>query len=426
MTTQPTMAPTTHERTNDMLQALVDAAAAKGGGTVEVPAGTYLMHDALHLRSNVRIVGQGMVVLKKVASVSSPLLDFLGYGHYEFRVAEPAKFRVGMGVHVLDKNAGGFYTTVGTITRRRGDLFFINRPFSHDYHADAEGRVVSAFSLIEGEGVSDASVENITLDGNSGEETFQLNGCRGGGLFLIKCHRVGLRGLEVRHYRGDAVSFQQCSDIVVDDCHVHHNVGGGLHPGSGSVRYLLRNNHVHDNGGCGIFYCLRTTHSICEKNHIHHNADVGISIGERDTDHLVRENTITDNGGPGVDFRPPHNESGDRVQVTGNTLARNARKFGKAEIVIPAGLGDIHLAGNTITTTPGRVAAIAVEPGCERISAADNRIDGRPQQASDILAMVGSVLLEKPAALPPVGPAALPLDGALHLRIEKLGAWKQP
>src|SRR5690348_9295566 len=97
--------------TNATIQAAVDRAAAAGGGTVTVPAGTYLMHDALHLRSGVRVVGEGSPVLKKVPSVRSRIPDFLGYGHYEFTVDEPEKFRVGMGVHLLDKNAGGFYTT---------------------------------------------------------------------------------------------------------------------------------------------------------------------------------------------------------------------------------------------------------------------------------------------------------------------------
>ena len=44
--------------TNAVLQRAVDDAAAHGGGVVEVPAGTFFMHDALHLRSGVHVIGR--------------------------------------------------------------------------------------------------------------------------------------------------------------------------------------------------------------------------------------------------------------------------------------------------------------------------------------------------------------------------------
>jgi len=63
------------DRTNRAIQKAVDDVAAAGGGEVVVPAGTYRMHDALHLRSSVRVVGRKGAVLKKVPSVSSALAD---------------------------------------------------------------------------------------------------------------------------------------------------------------------------------------------------------------------------------------------------------------------------------------------------------------------------------------------------------------
>lgn len=77
------------DRTNESLQRAVDAVAEAGGGVVEIPAGTYRMQDALHLRNGVRLVGEPGTVLQKIPSVTSPLLDYIGYGHYEFTVTEP-------------------------------------------------------------------------------------------------------------------------------------------------------------------------------------------------------------------------------------------------------------------------------------------------------------------------------------------------
>ncbi|MFW6162516.1 MAG: hypothetical protein ACODAJ_07075, partial [Planctomycetota bacterium] len=118
---------------NLVIQAAVDRAAEKGGGRVLLPPGVYLMHDSLHLRSGVHVEGSGReTVLRKAPEVRSALSADLGYGHYDVSVAEPEKFRVGMGVLVADDRAGGFYQTVGTLTWRDGDRFGISRMLHHD------------------------------------------------------------------------------------------------------------------------------------------------------------------------------------------------------------------------------------------------------------------------------------------------------
>ncbi|KKK70169.1 hypothetical protein LCGC14_2926690, partial [marine sediment metagenome] len=375
--------------TNAAIQKAVDDVAAAGGGVVIVPAGTYMMHDALHLRSGVRVVGRKGARLKKVPSVSSPVVDYLGYGHYEFTVKEPEKFRVGMGVHVLDKKAGGFYTTVATIIGRRGELFFIDRMLNHDYHPRADARVISVYPLVEGYKVTDAAVEGLILDGNYPKETFRLNGCRGGGVFLLQSQRVRVADVEVVNYNGDALSFQQCADILIERCHLHHNTGHGLHPGSGSVRYVMRKVRSHHNGGCGIYYCLRTTHSILEDCDLHDNVRAGISIGERDTDHLIQGNRIYANGPAGIDFRRFARRGGNRVVIRDNKIGPNCTKSGRHEVVIPAGLRDVHLDGNSFDLAKGK--AVKVGAGCKGISFSGNTVGGSAQTPGDVDAADGDV-----------------------------------
>jgi len=411
-------------RTGAAIQRAIDDAAAAGGGTVVVPPGMYMMHDALHLRSGVHVLGQPGAVLKKVPSVQSPLLDYVGYGHYEITVRDPEKFPPGTGIHILDDDAGGFYTTVGTVVAREGETLFISRMLNHDYRPSRNARVVSVFPVVEGENISDAAVEGLTIDGSSGEETFTLNGCRGGGMFLIMCHRIVIRGVEITRYRGDALSFQQCTDIVAEKCRIHHNTGHGLHPGSGSVRYVMRDCEVHDNGGCGLFYCLRTTHSICRGNVLRDNGRSGISVGERDTDHLIEDNTIAGNGEEGIFFREPARRSGDRVIIRSNRIGPDGAKKARPEIVVPAGLRDVHVLDNRIAPASG-CAAMSVAAGCADISFSGNEVAGRPQRAEDISGAAGAVTTAQPARLPPVGPAALPLDGARHLNVAALRPWEE-
>jgi hypothetical protein len=325
-------------------------------------------------------------------------------------------------VHIYDDRAAGFYTTQATVLGRRGPLLFINRMLNHDYNATHNARVVSAFSLVEGIGIEEAAVEGLTLDGSAAEETFMLNGCRGSGIFLLESHRVAIRDVEVRAYRGDAIGFQQSTDILVDHCHVHHNVGQGLHPGSGTVRYVMQDSLIHDNGYCGIFYCLRTSHSICRRNVIRACGQAGISVGERDTDHLIEDNTIVGNAREGILFREALYGGGDRTIVRGNRIGPNGAKKPRHEIAIERGLVDVHVFDNTFTPAHGKPLAIA--EGCRRISFAGNTVEGRPQQRGDV-AGPGRASLKRPRRLPRVGPAALPADGARHLGIETLRPWKE-
>ena len=57
---------------NRALQAAVDYIAGLGGGTVEIGAGEFLMHDSLHLRSFVTVRGaKDKSILRKAKAASS-------------------------------------------------------------------------------------------------------------------------------------------------------------------------------------------------------------------------------------------------------------------------------------------------------------------------------------------------------------------
>ena len=400
--------------TAQSIQQAVDAVAAAGGGTVRVPAGLYMLEDAVRLRSGVRLVGEPGTVLRKRPSVSSPLVQVCGFGHYEFEVKEPELFEIGMGVHVCDEKSRGFYDTTARIIARQGGRFFIDRPFQHDYHPGRGGRVASLYPLIEAADVREVSVTGLTLDGNV-DETRVLNGCRGGAVFFIRSHRLTVENTRIERYRGDGLSFQQCTDLIVRGCELSNITGHGLHPGSGSVRYVLENCHIHDNGGCGIFYCLRTTHSQCRANRITGNGNVGISIGERDTHHLLENNIIVDNDLSGIEIRTPVCQSGDHLRILANTVGPNCRADdAEHEVRIAAGVRDVYLCDNTIV--PRRGCAIALEGPAQAI-----HILGH--EPGEVLDPAQCVRYDSPKAPTPLGPEALPLDGAMHLGMAQLPTW---
>jgi hypothetical protein len=403
----------TEERDSSLLQRAIDSASRNGGGVVEIPAGVYQLHDALHLRSNVKIIGEPGTILKPIYQRRSELIHLVGYGFHEFQVREPDKFGIGTGVLIMDDNAFGFYMTSATIIDQKDDVFFTDRPMVHDYNPAKGGCVISAFPLISGIGVHNVAVRQITLQGNQDEEVFPraINGCRGGGIYLLQTHGVEVEKVDIGYYNGDGVSFQQCTDITVRDCHLHHNHGCGIHPGSGSVRYWISGNKVVANDGCGIFYCLRTTHSLCEGNTILGNGRDGISIGERDTSHVVRDNTIAENKGAGILFREPLIQSGEQTRLEGNQVSMNGDPRG--ELVIAAGLRDILVLKNVFESPEGN-PPLYVSENCRNIILMENTVNRRSQNESDIQGdHTGLCTSICPEDFPQIGPEAA--DDFRHL-----------
>ena len=406
--------------TNVAVQAAVDRVAALGGGEVEVLPGTYTLEDSVHLRSHVTLCGHGAeTVLRKAPCVLSALSADLGYGHFDISLAEPDKFRVGMGVYIADDKSGGFYTTVATLTWQDGDRFGINRMLNHDYSRGSNTVVKSLFPLVSGYNLTGARVENLVLDGNR-EVNENLNGCRGGGIFLLQAHGVQIRGVTVRNYNGDGISFQQTTRMLIEDCVLQGQTGCGLHPGSGSVGSVMRRNKCLGNAGDGIFYCLRVTYSLCEDNEISGNGHDGISIGGRDTHHIIRGNRITGSGRHGIYFRPADPVmAGNWNQIEGNTLSGNCMKEGDAEVFVTNDTHHVHLLGNRFAEPTKRapVVGVRVAERCKEIVVAGNEFGGGFAREVEALCPEGELSYDPTCDRLPVGPENAPPGAALHLDV---------
>ena len=403
--------------TNAVLQAAVDQAAALGGGEVHILPGVYEMQNSLHLRSHVTVRGSGPeTVLHKVPSVSSAMPVFLGYGHYDISVAEPEKFCVGMGVLLHDDDSRGFYDTVATLIWQDGDRFGVDRMLNHDYHIANHATATSVYPLVSGSDIVDAAVTDLVIDGNS-ENNAHLNGCRGGGVFLIQAHDVTIRNVIVQNFNGDGISFQQCVRTVIEDCQLLNNTGHGLHPGSGSVAPIIRRCKALHNSNDGIFYCLRVTYSLCEECEFVGNAHDGISIGERDSHHYIRNNKIGLSGRYGIYFRESvPSYGGNNNLIEGNRIFDNCQSDGSAEIYITRDIQRVHILKNHFGPAHKPMVAIHVEEGCKEITAAGNEADllYRPTiQTSGS----SNVSLQIPGERLSVGPSCVPHDGMLHLNI---------
>ncbi len=361
--------------TNEHLQSAVDHLAAQGGGIVAVSAGIFAMADALHLRSGVTVRGQGATtVLRKRAMTEARIITLIGYGHHDLIVDVPDRFRVGDGVIVGSDATGGFLDTAGTLVRRDGDTWFLDRATNCDYSEQDAACVRTLHPLVDAIAVEHAVIEDVMLDGRAAENA-ALNSCRGGAFYAYCARRVTARRVTAQDFNGDGFSFQHCDDLELDACRAESCRGNGYHPGSGSNRF-----HIHHcvARGCdtGLFYCLRVRDSVLEDCRFEHNRGHGVLIWARDDRHLNRRLTIRHNGGCGVCFmhNPPRQESNGHTFEDCRLEENCATGAGPAEIILQGGGRDTRLIGNRILRRPG-IPGILVAPGMPAFENRDNTIE---------------------------------------------------
>ncbi len=287
---------------NRAIQLAIDALPAQGG-TVEVLPGTYTCYDALHVRSHVRLVGHGeKTVLLKCDGARRALKIDADYGQTKTTPQDAAGFRAGMGLLIGDNHTGGWTGTATTILDVSDGVLYVADHLAMDYAARRDGWITNACSLISGIDVQDVQIEGLTVQGNKGTN-WQMNGCRGGAIYLHKARRCGIHDCVVRDYHGDGISIQITQDVTVQGCRVTGCTNYGMHPGTGSARMHIRDCTFSDNDQGGFFLCWRVQESAFEDLLCERNGLFGISVGHKDTDNTFTGCTIRDNGRYGVIFR---------------------------------------------------------------------------------------------------------------------------
>lgn len=334
---------------NRALQAAVDYVARLGGGTVHIGPGTYVMYDALHLASDITLIGQGVdTILRKCPGVSAPLAEDGDYGDMSVQVADAAGFQVGMGLMVTDSHSGGFHILVATIVGMEGNTLHLNGRHRADYLCSRQALAANAFPIISGRHVKHVQLQGLTIDGHKDDQAL-LNGCRGAGIYFHRASEIDIVNCTVTDFNGDGISFQQSNDVRVLECTCRGNAALGIHPGSGSQRPMIQSCRSNDNGRIGLFFCWRVKHGVAAGNELRGNGQCGISIGHKDTDNLIEGNLIVENGLAGILFRNETVAQGaHRNRVVGNTIRDNGGDQEGYGVKIEGATHDTMLRDNVI------------------------------------------------------------------------------
>jgi hypothetical protein len=85
-----------HGFTNWAIQLAINSLPNKGG-IVKLNEGTFLLKDAVHIKSNTKRIGSGSeTILKRAKDFSSKLIDDADYGELKLMVEDASEFEIGM------------------------------------------------------------------------------------------------------------------------------------------------------------------------------------------------------------------------------------------------------------------------------------------------------------------------------------------
>ncbi len=373
------------------IQAGVDYLAGQGGGTLHVLPGTYRLRNAISLRSGVRVLGSGAdSVLVKAPEAKTKLAEDSQAWEQEVTLADASGFEVGDGVCLRVDNVWhqGHFIIRRTLAARSGNRFKLDQPLNDDnFTLAGQAHIATLFPLLCGDGINDAVIENITLDGNkANQETLDhFWGNFLGGIWLNRCNRIRMRNVTSRASAADGISWQTCHDALVEDCHCHDNVSFGLHAGSGSQRPLVRRNTL-DHNYIGFFFCWGVRFGLVENNVILDNQKYGVHLGHKDTDNIVRGNEIQRSGEAGVIFiETDKGYCPDRNRLENNRIVDSGSADGVG-IDVQGETDAVAISQNELRETRQALKRIGVRIGAQarNVQLDENRIEGFALDISDL------------------------------------------
>src|SRR5579859_3495784 len=139
------------------------------GDTLAIGPGTYQMDASLLIPSGVTVRGTaGKTILMKSRGVESPLAEDGDYGESYLNVAQPEKFRPGMGVELLDDSLNsGWDVSISKVVAVNGHMVQISPMTVRDYDFEHKhARMRNTFPMLCAMNVENVTFEDIIVDGN--------------------------------------------------------------------------------------------------------------------------------------------------------------------------------------------------------------------------------------------------------------------
>ena len=365
--------------TNRPIQLAVNALPPEGG-VVKLNAGIFEMKDAVHLRSNVNLMGSGAsTVLKRGEGFRSRLVDDADIGELKLMVEDVSGFEPGMSVQIWDEPQSSCWNvSSGTITDIKDNLLYIDCYLVRDYRADKGGWVSNAGSGVLIKDAENVVVSNLVIDGNRAHHE-PMDGCNGGGVAVFKSKNITIDNIHVKDFNGEGITWQITENVTVQNCEIEGSANMGMHPGTGSPKSKILNNNSHHNDVDGMFICWRVHHSVVKGNQFHHNGRYGICTGHKDSDVVFEDNHIFENGSDGINLRGenPRN-SPHRNTFTKNLIENNGQDDEGYGFSVYSSPQDLVIKDNIIRDTDKgtQKAGVYLQNNVPKVTLEGNKMSG--------------------------------------------------
>ena len=337
------------------IQEAIDAL-PKGGGTVVIPPGTYVLRRRVNLsgKHNVTLKGSGPdTILARPDQAFARLTETASCRANSVAVDSTDGFQVGDEVVVYDAGSVGWnlgHNYVKAVLPGRIELAgaFENMnwiPVGWQYKVERRAAIINRFpALAAGQTKADnptrgVRIFDLTIDGNLKKNTSPWTDFTTAGIHFNNPVDLLVRGVTVRGWPSDGISVQWGSRVRVENCLVERCVGHGLHPGTSIRDVTMVKNTSRYNTGDGFFFCFDVQKALVADNVFLGNLGSGIgNLGYRNMNNIVENNRIEANHLWGVDAR-----SGKNNVIRGNVCKGNSRaQPGKySEIVLHNNTGSV-------------------------------------------------------------------------------------
>jgi hypothetical protein len=356
------------------IQEAVDALPPEGG-TVLLPAGTYLLRRQVTLRANVTVAGEGpQTIITRPPVWSVKPLASITAGTVRIQMKIPPGLAIGDQLYLSTWRENGWAARKGIVRVIEGDtvkLILVDSSLDIGYDLADDLYVANffpAFAAVDAHGVAvkDLLCEGTEISHPSFKADFVV-----AAIHTSRCNDVRVERVVVRNWPGDGIGIQGGAGSCVTGCLVENCRGHGLHPGTGILNSTWTGNIARRNTRDGFFFCQAVQGAVVQGNQLLENGRHGIGdLTYPDRMNVVVGNVCASNAVHGIDATGAFGNV-----IEGNVLRGNSRSR-------PGAYAGIYLKEHRGNTVRGNVCADDAVPPTqtrgvvEEASAGDNVVDG--------------------------------------------------
>lgn len=307
------------------IQEAIDALPERGG-TVFIPAGRYVIHRSIRLRSGVTLRGEGAAtVLTRRAPVIFTLTATCGPHADSVQVNSTEGLHPGDEIIIADIEQRSWHSRQFVIRSIEGTILKGEIIAGSPARSYAPGRGAWGghyFPMLHIPNCDGVLIDSLAIHGGdhpytrSDDAGFTCMAVHAAWATNLRVQRVAVKG-----WPADGIGAQRGGGVTVTHCLVEDCLSSGFHPGT-HLKESLWTNNISRGNLSGFYFCLGVRHAVVTDNMFVENKGCGIDgLGDPDRDNVIRGNVVARNGLYGIEAHGSLNNV-----IAGNIVQDNSQR----------------------------------------------------------------------------------------------------